>query len=183
MSWAIWITGLPGSGKTTIAVTVADALRERGVNARILDIGDVRAFVTAAPVSPLVEDVAHRALVYAAKCLSESGTPVIVDATAPAREWRELARRNIARFAEVELRCAASTCGSRERAVRWQLAEGCQRPASSTRADGPEIVLAYEHARAPELIIHTDVEDVSAAAQQVVRLALRLQHEKRVEVA
>ena len=183
MSWAIWITGLPGSGKTTIAATVAEALRERGVNARILDIGDVRAFIRAAPGSPFVEDVAHRALVYAAKCLSESGTPVIVDATAPARDWRELARRSIARFAEVELMCPATICGSRERAVRWQLAGGATQPASSTRADGPEIVLAYERARSPELVIHTDVDDVSSAAQQVVRLALRLHHAQRVEVA
>ena len=183
MSWAVWITGLPGSGKTTIALTVADALRERGINARILDIADVRAFVAAGHGSPLVEEVSHRALVFAAKCLSESGTPVIVDATAPSREWRELARTSIPRFAEVQLMCPASICGSRERAVRWRLTEGANRPSSSPTGGAPELVVAYEHARSPELMIHTDVDDVSAAAQQVVRLALRLDHAHRVEVA
>lgn len=183
MSWAVWITGLPGSGKTTIAATVADALRERGVNARILDITDVRAFVAAGHAGPLVEDVAHRALVFAAKCVSESGTPVIVDATAPSREWRELARTSIPRFAEVQLMCPASICGSRERAVRWRLAEGANRPAPSVGSSDPDIVVAYEHARSPELVIHTDVDDVSSAAQRVVRIALRLHQVQRVEVA
>jgi adenylylsulfate kinase-like enzyme len=161
----------------------ADALRERGVNARILDITDVRSFVAAGPGSPLLEDLAHRALVFAAKCLSESGTPVIVDATAPSREWRQLARTSIRRFAEVQLMCPASICGSRERAVRWRLADDARRRVSPAGGGAPEIVVAYEQARSPELVIHTDVDDVTSAAEQVVRLALRLHDAQRVEVA
>ena len=123
--WTIWITGLPGSGKTTIARGVADALMRRHVDVRILDLSDVRIFVTAGLWSPLAEDVAHRALAYAATRLSTSGTPVIVDATAPARAWRQLARQTIPRFAEVQLICPSSVCGNRERAVRWHLTSGC----------------------------------------------------------
>jgi Adenylylsulphate kinase len=36
--WAIWITGLPGSGKTTIARAAAEKLRGRGVSVKIHDL-------------------------------------------------------------------------------------------------------------------------------------------------
>lgn len=181
--WTVWITGLPGSGKTTLASSVAEALTERGVDVRILDLAELRAFVTAGLWSPLAEDVAHRALVYAAKRLSASGTPVIVDATAPARAWRQLARQSIARFAEVQLICPASVCGTRERAVRWRLLGCPHRRTAARTADAPDVVLAYEHALSPELTIHTDVEDLWSAAQAVLALTLRLENLERPQVA
>ena len=45
MSWAIWITGRPGSGKTVLAGRVAEALAARGIPARVLDLGAVRRFL------------------------------------------------------------------------------------------------------------------------------------------
>jgi adenylylsulfate kinase-like enzyme len=38
MSWAIWITGRPGSGKTTLATRVAEALQTRPVTVKVLDL-------------------------------------------------------------------------------------------------------------------------------------------------
>jgi adenylylsulfate kinase-like enzyme len=181
--WTIWITGLPGSGKTTLAAGAAQALKQRRVDVRILELSDVRAFVMAGPWSPLAEDVAHRALVYAAKRLSASGTPVIVDATAPARAWRQLARQTIPRFAEVQLICPSSVCGNRERAVRWHLMGCPHRRIAAPAADAPDFVLHYEHALAPELTIHTDVEDPWSAVQAVVGLAQRLQSFESAQVA
>jgi adenylylsulfate kinase len=104
----VWLTGLPGSGKTTIASLVAQALSERGVAVRILDLADVLAFVANRVRSSLAEDIAHRALVYAAKRLSAAGVVVIVDATAPSRAWRDLARETVGRFAEVQLESPAA---------------------------------------------------------------------------
>lgn len=104
----VWLTGLPGSGKTTIASLVAQALSERGVAVRILDLADVLAFVANRARSSLAEDIAHRALVYAAKRLSAAGVVVIVDATAPSRAWRDLARETVGRFAEVQLESPAA---------------------------------------------------------------------------
>jgi adenylylsulfate kinase-like enzyme len=181
--WTVWIPVLPGSGKTTLASSVADALAHRGVGVRILDLAELRAFVTAGLWSPLADDVAHRALVYTAKRLGEIGTPVIVDATAPARAWRQLARQSIACFAEVQLMCPAGVCANRERAVRWGLLGCPHRRPPAAPADGPDIALAYEHALSPELVIHTDVEDLWSAVQSVLALTLRLQHAHSAKVA
>jgi adenylylsulfate kinase len=171
--WTIWITGLPGSGKTTIASAVAEHLSQHGLPARIMELGDVLGFIAGCHATPLAEVIAHRTLVYGAKVLSEAGLPVIVDATAPARAWRELARALIPRFAEVQLICPAEICATRERAVRWRLM-GCAVLPPRHGGDVPDVVLAYEPALQPELMIHTDVEDVATAASAVVRVARRL---------
>ena len=49
MAWAIWITGLPGSGKTTIAQGVAARLAAEGRGARILELDAIRRLVTRQP--------------------------------------------------------------------------------------------------------------------------------------
>lgn len=181
-NWALWITGLPGSGKTTIASLVAEALAARGVAVQILDVTDVRAFLSQGAVTPLGEDIAHRVLVYTAKRLIEAGVGVIVDASAPVRRWRELARGLIGRFAEVQLVCPASICATRERAVRWRLI-GCSQQIPPRHAAGPDILLAYEQAVNPELTIHTHVEDPWSAVESVLRLVARLQADDRASLA
>ncbi|HEY7518109.1 MAG TPA: adenylyl-sulfate kinase [Methylomirabilota bacterium] len=181
--WAVWITGLPGSGKTTIATHVAEALRARGVAAHVLDFVDVRDFLCRGAVTPLGEEIAHRVLVYAAKRLAEAGVAAIVDATAPARRWRDLARSLIERFAEVQLVCPESICATRERAVRWRLIGWVNDVSPRPPAARPDIVLAYEHAVNPELIIHTHVEDRWSAVDSVLQLAARLQADERARLA
>jgi adenylylsulfate kinase len=170
--WTIWITGPPGSGKTTIASHVAEALAAGGVVPVVLEACDLLDFVGAGAVTPLVDAVSHRTLAYGAKMLSEAGLAVIVDATAPSRAPREAARALIPRFAEVQLLCPPEVCAARERAVRWGLL-GCPQRRLSSRA-GPDIVVAYEPALAPEITIYTDVEDPWSAAEVVVALARRL---------
>jgi len=171
--WAIWITGLPGSGKTTIASTTAEVLGRYGLTARVLELGDVLAFIGACRYTPLADLIAHRTLVYAAKVLTEAGRAVIVDATAPARAWRELARELIPRFAEVQLICPAEVCATRERAVRWRLM-GCTHTQPCRHDGAPDIVLTYEPSLRPDVTIQTDTGDPESAAAAVVRLARRL---------
>jgi adenylylsulfate kinase len=181
--WALWVTGLPGSGKTTIAANVVEALRRGGAAAQMLEIADARDFVCRGQVTPLGEEILHRMLIYAAKRLSDAGVATIIDATGPARRWRDLARTLIERFAEVQLVCPTTICATRERAVRWRLIE-CDDV--STRRDAPaapDIVVGYEHATNPELTIHTHVEDRWSAVDSVLRLAARLQADERARLA
>ena len=106
----------------------------------------------------------------------------MVDATAPRRAWRQLARDLIAHFAEVQLVCPSETCMERERATRWGLG-GAQSAARSLRpaTAAPDIVLDYEQALCPELTLHTDVRGLQGALEEVLRLAHRLQRAVTVE--
>jgi len=181
--WAIWITGLPGSGKTTLARGAAEALAARSIRVRVLELAEVRrALLGDHPESDVTREIVYRALAYTAKLLTEAGVAVIVDATSPRRAWRMLARDLITHFAEVQLVCPREICFDRERATRWGL--GLQQSvARSSRppTDALDIVLDYEQALCPELTLHTDIQSLPRAQDELLRLAHRLHRAVTVE--
>lgn len=176
MSWAIWITGPPGSGKSTLARGVAEGLAARGTAVRVLELDAIRKVLTPAPTYSAEErDVVYRALVHMATLLTEAGVPVIVDATAHRRAWRDLARAAIPRFAEVQLRCPPQLCRERERSrPPGHAPRGIYERAGRPGAMVPGVDVAYEEARAPELTVDTAREAVRAAVARSVALAERL---------
>jgi adenylylsulfate kinase len=175
MAWAIWVTGLPGSGKTTLSRKAAERLAARSTPVHVLGFAEFRrALLDDGPESDATRDIVHRALAYTAKLLTEAGVPVIVDATAPRRAWRRLARELIAHFAEVQLVCPDEICGERERAARWHLGVPSSPPAECP-APAPDMVLGYECSLGPELTLHTDTQNLGANVEALLRLAQRLQ--------
>ena len=174
--WAVWLTGLPGSGKTTLAWGVAEALAAQFIRALVLDLAEVRAALLAGhPESEATREIVHRALAYTVKLLTDAGMAVIVDATAPRRAWRALARELITHFAEVQLVCPDELCGARERATRWRLgARPTTAPSEHPTTDTPDVVLDYEPALHPELVLRTDVQAEWGALEALLRLARQL---------
>jgi adenylylsulfate kinase len=176
-AWAIWVTGLPGSGKTTLALKAAESLAARAVPVHVLEFTEFRRMLVGdGPESDATREIVHRALAYTAKLLTEAGVPVIVDATAPRRAWRRLARELITHFAEVQLVCPYEICGDRERAVRWHLGPEPSRAGAAHAAPEPDVVLGYEGSLDPELALRTDAPNLAANVEALLRLALRLQH-------
>jgi len=176
VSWAIWITGPPGSGKSSVARSAAVLLRSRGEPVTVLELDAIRKKITPAPQYTDAErDLVYRALGYMAATLVEAGVPVIVDATAHRRAWRDAARAAIPRFAEVQLSCPLDVCRERERTrPRGHAPAGIYARAGRPGATVPGVDVPYEVALAPELVIDTTVEDVPSAAAKVVALAERL---------
>jgi adenylylsulfate kinase len=174
--WAMWITGLPGSGKTTLAWSAAEALFARSIPVRVLDLPEVRAALLGdRPESEATREIVHRALAYTVKLLTDAGVAVIVDATAPRRAWRQLARDLVAHFAEVQLVCPHELCGTRERATRWGLGAWSMTPPRAQRlTDAPDVVLDYEPPLHPELVLHTDTQALWGTLESLLRLADRL---------
>lgn len=176
MSWAVWITGLPGSGKTTLTRQVAAALGTRGVPVKVLELDEIRQVVTPTPTySEAEREIVYRALAYMAKLVTEAGVPVLIDATAPRRAWRDLARSLIPAFAEVQLLCPLEVCRERERnrhggyAPRAVYARG-----GLPGATVPGVDVPYEESLHPELVLNTHECDLWTAVQEVLFLARRL---------
>ena len=177
MSWAIWVTGPPGSGKSTVARLAAERLAGVGTPVRVLELDRLRKTLTPHPTySDAERDIVYRALVFMATALVDAGQPVLVDATAHRRRWRDLARACITRFAEVQLDCPLEVCVSREATRPCGFAPraiyaGAGRPGATV----PGVDVAYERATAAELVIDTERVMPDTAADRVAALALSLE--------
>ncbi|HEY7653205.1 MAG TPA: adenylyl-sulfate kinase [Methylomirabilota bacterium] len=179
MSWAIWITGPPGSGKSAIARGVEAELRALGQPVKRLELDEVRKSITPAPrYTDAEREVVYRALGYMAALLVEAGRPVLIDATAHRRIWRDLVREAIPRFAEVQLVCPLEICRERERTrTPGHAPRDVYRKAGQPGATVPGVDVPYEVALAPELLIDTSVHSLAESVERVVRLAGRLARE------
>ena len=162
---ALWITGLPGSGKSTIA----DAVKACHPGFTVLRMDELRSIVTPEPsYSDSERELAYRSLVYLAKKIMELGHNVIIDATGNKRRWRDLARRLIPEYAEIYLRCPVEECMERE--GRREEARGAPRGIYKKGREGwpvPGLTAPYEEPVNPELVIETGSVSVDEAVSMI----------------
>jgi adenylylsulfate kinase len=153
--WTIWLTGLPASGKTTIARALQRRLRERGVDVLVLDSDALRPVIApGAGYGEADRDGFYRQLVALAALLNREGGNVVIAATGHRRAYREAARAALPRFAEVWVRCPLAICAARD-------PKGLYAAAGAGGISGlPGGQLAYEPPAAPELVLDTAAESV-----------------------
>lgn len=114
--WCVWVTGLPGSGKSVVSETLQDLLSAHGVRAQLLSSDGLRKVMTPKPTYSIEErDIVYSSLVYIAGLLTQNGVNVIIDATGNLRRYRDEARTRIPRFVEVYLQCPMEICMEREK--------------------------------------------------------------------
>lgn len=166
------MTGLPGSGKSSIA----RALRKLRPGAVILQMDELRKLATPRPAySEGEREILYRALVYAAKTLSGLGHDVIMDATGNLRRWRRLAAAEISPFAEVYLKCPLSVCMEREKKRMNRLGAPGNIYAKAKKGwPVPGVNAPYQESLRPALLIETDRTTVREAARLVDQLMRRL---------
>jgi adenylylsulfate kinase len=161
--FAIWLTGLPSSGKTTLARVLSDLLAERGISVQVLDSDELRARLTPNPqYSPEERDWFYEMITLLAELLTVNGVNCMIAATAPRRAYREWARNHISRFAEVYVDCQPDVCQERDPKGLWKQArqgEITSLPGSGTPYEPPE---------APEGHVDTGRLSREDAAQQIL---------------
>ena len=114
--WAVWFTGLPGCGKSTLAKAVRRALAERGEPVIHLEMDARRKVYFPTPTySPEERTQAYERFIQEAAELAGQGQGVLMDATAHRLAVRTAARNRIHRFAEVFIRCPLDLAMARER--------------------------------------------------------------------
>jgi len=113
--WAVWFTGLPGSGKSEISKLVYQMLSKNGVKCERVELDDIRKQYVANPQYTVKErDFVYEKLADFAFERVQNKMNVIIDATAHKLLYRKRARKKIRRFVEVMVKCPLSTCIERE---------------------------------------------------------------------
>ena len=164
-SFAIWITGLPASGKSTIVLALKPQLEAMGLVVEVLESDEVRRVITPTPTySEAERDFFYRALAFTGQKLVAHGVTVVFDATASRRLYRDFARSVIPRFIEVSVECPLSTCMERDRKGTYrkgQLGESLTVPGLQS---------PYEVPINPDLRIDSTTTVSSDAARQICDL-------------
>lgn len=107
----VWFTGLPASGKTTLAERVRARLDRPAV---VLDSDVMREVLEASSYAGSDRDHFYRVLAHLAAMLARQGLVVLVAATAPRRAHRALAREATARYFEVWVHTPLVECARRD---------------------------------------------------------------------
>ena len=117
--FTLWMTGLSGSGKSTITEVLIDEFDERGIPLEVLDGDVVRENLSKGlGFSKEDRDINIRRIAFVADLLSRNGVPVITAAISPYRAIRDEARKlhedSGAGFVEVFVATSLEDCEARD---------------------------------------------------------------------
>jgi adenylylsulfate kinase len=161
--FVVWLTGLPASGKTTVAVDLEKKLRDKGKRVEVMDGDEVRRGLSRdLGFSKEDREIHAMRVAYVSKLLSRNGVAVIVALISPYRSFRQAIREDIADFIEVFVRCPVDECAKRDpkglyaKALAGEIKD-------FTGVDDP-----YEDPENPELVLDTYSEETSESVAKVL---------------
>jgi adenylylsulfate kinase len=165
----VWLTGLSGSGKSTIAVAAERALLERGRLAYVLDGDNIRHGLNRnLGFSPEDRTENIRRIGEVAKLFTDAGVIVFTSFISPYRADRDAVRALMGPgdFIEVYVAASLETCEQRDVKGLYQKARAGEIP-EFTGISAP-----YQEPEQPELVIDTNRQKVE---ESVVRLVSYLE--------
>lgn len=166
--FALWITGLPASGKSSITRELVRKLKDRGLPAVVLESDAMRSILTPeATYSPEERDRFYRSLARIGAIIAHGGVNVIFDATANKRAYRDFARALVPKFVEAYVACPLDVCRERD-------PKGIYRAAASGAASAvPGVQAPYEPPLSPEVTLDCRA-GAEASADRVIDKLKRL---------
>ena len=176
MAWVIYLTGLPGSGKSTIGRELLKLLNANDMDAAMLRLDEIRKQIIPNPIySQNEREHVYGVLNQRALDLYNQGKNVVVDATAYKLKWRSDLRQKVKDFIEVQVRCSLDVCINRESQRQEGLVEAeIYRKAIERKNTGKhfpglgEVVgidVTYEENPTAEVTIDSDKTEAANAAR------------------
>jgi adenylyl-sulfate kinase len=161
--FVLWLTGLSGAGKSTVAAKLAPALAERGHRVELLDGDEVRTnLCQGLGFSRADRDTNIARIGYVAGKLAKHGVAVLVAAISPYRQARDRVRASVDQFVEVHVAAPVGVCAERDPKGLYAKALAGQLP-NFTGVSDP-----YEPPLDPEIVLHTEAESVDDSVHQVL---------------
>jgi len=162
--FTLWFTGLPCSGKSTLAKKVEEILLERGMKVELLDGDEVRKNLSKGlGYSKEDRDTNIRRIGYVCKLLTRNGVVAIAAAISPYREVREENRRAIGRYVEVHVKAPIEVLKERDVKGMYKKALAGEIPNFTGISD------PYEEPEKPEIVVETDKETVEESVHKIIR--------------
>ncbi|HXV12745.1 MAG TPA: adenylyl-sulfate kinase [Candidatus Krumholzibacteria bacterium] len=162
--FTLWFTGLPSSGKSTLARRVEEILLERGMNVEVLDGDEVRENLSKGlGFSKQDRDTNIRRIGFVARLLSRNGVVAITAAISPYADVRDEMRGAIGRFVEVYVKCPIDVL--KERDVKGLYKKALAGEIKHfTGVDDP-----YEAPARPEVLIESDRETIDQSVAKIIQ--------------
>jgi adenylylsulfate kinase-like enzyme len=176
MAWIIYLTGLPGSGKSTIGKELLRLLNASEMDASMIRLDEIRKQIIPNPVYSQDErELVYHVLNQQALDLYSQGKNVILDATAYKLKWRSELRQKAGKFVEVFVRCSLDVCIAREsQREEGKVEAEIYRKAIERKNTGKhfpglgEVVgidVTYEENQKAEVVIDSDKTEPAEAAR------------------
>jgi adenylylsulfate kinase len=166
----IWLTGLSGSGKTTIAESLNAVILKKGYFTKHFDGDEIRKGINK-DLGFSVEDRQEniRRIAEISKLFLDSGLIVICSFISPTKEMRELARSIIGseRFVEVYVNSPLEVCEKRDPKGLYKMAR------AGLLKNFTGLDAAYEEPESPDVEIRTDLWDISTSTKYISRRILK----------
>jgi len=172
--FVIWLTGLSGAGKTTLAQALSTRLTALGKRVETLDGDEVRENLSRGlGFSQQDRETNIRRIGFVARLLARNGVVVLGAAISPYRQSRGDVRRSIEneglRFLEVFVRCPIETLIDRD--VKGLYAKALSGEVKQfTGISDP-----YEEPLAPDIVVDTSKESVEESTAKILEHVLHVQ--------
>jgi adenylyl-sulfate kinase len=167
--FTVWFTGLPSSGKSTLARMVEDVLKDRGFHVEVLDGDEVRLRLSKGlGFSKEDRDENIRRIAYVAKVVTRCGAVAITCAISPYRDIRNEARAEIGRFVEVYVKCDLEEC------IRRDVKGLYKKALSGEIKNFTGISDPYEEPLNPEIVVETHKETHQESVYKIISGLTRL---------
>jgi adenylylsulfate kinase len=165
--FALWLTGLPASGKSSIVAALLPKLQAMGIELEVLESDALRLVLTPqASYSQQERDLFYRSVALMGSRLVAHGVSVIFDSTASRRTYRDFATSLIPQLQIVSVDCPLEICMARDKKGTYLKA---RRGESSTV---PGLQVPYEAPESPALRIDTTKLSPAAGAAEILALIL-----------
>ena len=166
-AFVVWFTGLPASGKATLADAVYEQLKKDRLKVERLDSHDIRPLFPKTGFTPEDVDRHIRRAGHLASVLEKNGIIVIASFVSPYREGREFARSLAKNFVEVYMKSTPEACEQRDE-------HGHYREAREGKLQYfPGVNSPYEEPRAAEVVIEVDAMSNEEAKDAVIKYIRR----------
>ena len=162
--FTLWFTGLPSSGKSTLARKVEEIILERGMNVEVLDGDEVRENLSKGlGFSKEDRDINIRRIGWVSKILARNNVVAIGAAISPYKAIRDEVRGWHDRFVEVYVEASIECLTERDVKGLYKKALAGEIK-GFTGVDDP-----YEAPENPEIHVNSETETVDESVSTIIR--------------